>query len=99
MRSLTIGIARQRVTGMALLIVETQPLKGPWHMPAEASRPEWRDPFTDAPLKMTFTANGFKIYSVGFDGKDDKGSNEKKSGILPADVSVTYPTRVKDPTP
>ena len=90
MRSLTIGIARQRVTGMALLIVETQPLKGPWHMPAEASRPEWRDPFTDAPLKMTFTANGFKIYSVGFDGKDDKGSNEKKSGILPAEIGRAH---------
>jgi hypothetical protein len=41
------------------------------------------DPFGDGtPLRASREANLYRIWSVGYDGKDDGGNSEKESDIV-----------------
>jgi hypothetical protein len=48
------------------------------------------DAFTDQPLKMTSTADEFKVYSVGSDGKDDNGNLSDRDAPS-TDVGIVVP--------
>lgn len=84
------SIARQRLTRLFLRMVGSGG-KGGWHLPAEASRPEFADPFTGKPMKLKSEGSGFRLYSIGPNGMDDHGSQARRGGGPFADIVVTYP--------
>lgn len=42
------------------------------------------DPFSDRPLRCMPTTDGLVIYSVGEDGKDNKGKRRYEEGKIPS---------------
>ncbi len=52
------------------------------------------DPFDDEPLRYRRDGKGFILYSLGENGNDDGGSEEKED--VPSDTSSEKKTRVKD---
>jgi hypothetical protein len=47
------------------------------------------DPFSNRPLVYRVTTNGFLLYSVGPDGKDDQGTPLKQGGVETGDLLPT----------
>jgi len=44
-----------------------------------------------SPPTMAFETSGFRLYSIGPNGKDDHGSQSRRGGGPFADIVVTYP--------
>lgn len=86
-RSIKGSRARRRTLLAALDVLDYRSENGPW---PSALPQSYTDPFTDEPLLYRVTTDGFRIWSVGQDRKDNGGTtrDEDRFGY---DVVVVFP--------
>jgi hypothetical protein len=86
-------VAKHRMIALAISIMRQRKTLG--HLPkvASASDPFYLDPFDLKPLRFQAAADGFTLYSVGGDLKDDKGLTEqeaRRKNSLTRDVVMAF---------
>jgi len=83
-------VANLRLTRAGLALLQYKRTRGAFPETLETlGRGEWLDPFTDRPLHYRPEGEGFVVYSVGEDGKDNDGTPK------PERAEATPPSRRK----
>jgi hypothetical protein len=93
----TLANATTTMTQTAQATSATMTLAGAPVAASADRRSPWRDPFTDAPLRLDATTSPALLYSLGPDLKDQRGllAYDPTNGALsPGDIALRLPFRV-----
>lgn len=82
--------AARRVTRQGLEIFAYKAAKGHYPKALDATTLWAIDPFNNKPLQYKFIAEGFELYSVGPNGKDDGGPRQSNSGNSQTSDDVVF---------
>ncbi|MEQ1934294.1 MAG: hypothetical protein ABL962_10520 [Fimbriimonadaceae bacterium] len=82
--------ATRRVTRQGLAIFVHKAERGSYLKALDAKKPWAIDPFNDKPLRYKFIVEGFELYSVGPNGKDDGGPRKTNTGNSQASDDVVF---------
>lgn len=84
--------ARLRLAYVALTMILLGPGKSGYELPSFAKENDWLDPYSGKPFLLKASPNGFVLYSVGENKRDDGGiSGDQKPQL---DFAIGFPKRV-----
>lgn len=88
-------IAEMRITRAGLAVLQDKRAQSAFPQTLESLKPKnLSDPFTDGPLLYRPKPNGFILYSVGPDQKDNNGSPKQKKQKTDWDIVWQFPSGV-----
>jgi hypothetical protein len=84
-------IARIHITRAGLAVLQDKKVRGAFPQTLESlNLKDVSDPFSDAPLLYRANSNGFILYSVGPDQKDNNGSPKEKKDKKETDWDIVW---------
>jgi hypothetical protein len=84
-------IARIHITRAGLAVLQDKKARGAFPQTLESlNLKDVNDPFTDGPLHYRANSNGFILYSVGSDQKDNNGSPKEKKDKKETDWDIVW---------
>ena len=87
-------IAQMRITRTGLALLQDSKIQGPFPDTLEKLKlKDINDPFSEEPLLYRPDPNGFVLYSVGPDEKDNGGSPKEKKQKTDWDIVWSYAGR------
>ena len=95
-RSIRRARAHRRTLLAALDVLDYRAENGSW---PSALPQSYTDPFTDEPLKYRVTYDGFRVWSVGKDGVDHRGTAKDENSSDYDEVVVFPPILIPFPDP
>jgi len=84
-------VTRTRLRGALVAVLLDHARTGDWPNALPGAAATLVDPFDNRPLRYRRTPNGFRVWSVGVNDKDDGGVTTRDANGAPRDLAVTYP--------